>query len=97
MGYKSVSEGNLKPVHGSITQLSTSPGGKKEASGQETWLCSARWCHLSRGKRWRKASEVLQDVPVLKCPSTVCWVGLSLFSCGPHMDSSFRAEVTGFD
>lgn len=46
--------------------------GKKQASGQETWLGSARQYHVGKGEGGRKAGEVLQDVVMLKCPSTVC-------------------------
>lgn len=95
MEFNTISKGSLKPIHRSIVQFST--GGKKKAPEQEMWFGSAREYHIEKGKGERKAGEVLQgvavlqDVAMLQCPSTVCWL---VFLCG-HSGSSFRAELTG--
>lgn len=89
LGFKPVSKGNLKPIHGSIARFSTHPGEKSRLLDRKHG--SARQCHAGKGKGGRKAGRVLQDVVMLKCvDGSLCF----------HVDrtgSSFRPELTGCD
>lgn len=96
VGYKSVSEGNLKPVHGSITQLSTSPGEKRRLLGKKRGFAvqgGVTSVGEKDGERQVKCFKMCQCSSVL--PQCVGWVSPCFHM--DHTDSSFRAEVTGFD
>lgn len=75
MGYKSVSEGNLKPVHGSIALFSTSPGEKRRLLGKKRGFAvqdGVTSVGEKDGERQVKCFKMCQCSSVL--PQCVGWV-----------------------
>lgn len=75
VGYKSVSKGNLKPVHGSITQFSTSPGEKRRLLGKKRGFAvqdGVTSVGEKDGERQVKCFKMCQCSSVL--PQCVGWV-----------------------